>query len=103
MDSLEHDLSPISELMNLAWCQHEITDDYLDEVLFLFFHTFLRINIPTARFIRPLIGLSDILDPARGAGLLINLFERSHCYCDVKRPLSTTLIIVCQFSTTFTV
>eukprot|EP01036_Dinobryon_divergens_P028192 gene28192-37095_t len=32
VDSLEPDLSPISELLNLARAQHEITDDYLHEV-----------------------------------------------------------------------
>ncbi len=32
VDSLEPDLSPISELLNMARAQHEITDDYLLEV-----------------------------------------------------------------------
>jgi len=32
IDSLRSDESPISELMNLARSQHEITDDFLPEV-----------------------------------------------------------------------
>jgi hypothetical protein len=31
-DSLIADESPISELMNVAWSSHEITDERIDEV-----------------------------------------------------------------------
>jgi hypothetical protein len=31
-DSLQADLSPISEVLNLAWAQHEITADHIEEV-----------------------------------------------------------------------
>lgn len=31
-DTLIGDRSNISELMNMAWCVHEITDEYLKEV-----------------------------------------------------------------------
>lgn len=31
-DSLVADASPISEVLNLAWAAHEITDEYLKEV-----------------------------------------------------------------------
>ena len=34
-DSLRPDASPISELMNMAYAQHEITDEYLIEVSIL--------------------------------------------------------------------
>ena len=38
-DSLVADLSPLSELFNVAYGQHEITDEYLDEV-FEFFNKY---------------------------------------------------------------
>lgn len=31
-DSLVPDSSPISEVLNMAWAGHEITDEYLQEV-----------------------------------------------------------------------
>ena len=31
-DSLKADASPLSEVLNLAWAMHEITDEYLTEV-----------------------------------------------------------------------
>ena len=31
-DSLQADASPISEVLNMAWAAHEITDEYLSEV-----------------------------------------------------------------------
>jgi hypothetical protein len=31
-DTLVADASPVSELLNLAWALHEITDEYIDEV-----------------------------------------------------------------------
>jgi len=36
-DTLRADHSPISELLNLAWALHEITDAHLDEVMAFFF------------------------------------------------------------------
>ena len=35
-DSLVADQSPISELMNVAWASHEITDEYIDDVITFF-------------------------------------------------------------------
>ena len=35
-DSLEADQSPISELMNVAWAYHEITDEHIDDVISFF-------------------------------------------------------------------
>jgi hypothetical protein len=31
-DRLQADLSPISEVLNLAWAQHEITAEHIEEV-----------------------------------------------------------------------
>lgn len=33
LDTLKADESPVSELLNLAWGEHEITDEYLDETM----------------------------------------------------------------------
>jgi hypothetical protein len=41
-DSLISDLSPLSELMNVAYGQHEITDEYLNEI-FIFFNKYSMI------------------------------------------------------------
>lgn len=35
-DSLQADQSPISELMSVAWASHEITDEYIDDVINFF-------------------------------------------------------------------
>ena len=37
IDSLKADESGVSELLNLAWGEHEITDEYLPETLKWFF------------------------------------------------------------------
>ena len=44
-DNLIADLSPISELMNLAYGQHEITDEYLDETFAFFGKYSTSINL----------------------------------------------------------
>jgi hypothetical protein len=53
VDSLKADESAISELLNLAWAGHEMTDEYLDEVgddlLLLLSHILFTVQ-PTKSF-----------------------------------------------------
>ena len=71
MDSLIADISPVNELMNLAYANHEITDEYLTEVStertrFQFFCIVIVIDI-------------DI-------GIVIVLFDINvACYRDMKQ------------------
>lgn len=79
VDSLEHDMSGISELLNMAFSQHEITDESLGEVrgdrlppLPLSFFFFFWIS--------PLIGdsIAQVMD-----------YFKRHTHSGVKRRMSS--------------